>query len=173
MERKDLVTKQKPDDHDSTGLFSVMAAFPSGVAIVTTTDFAGRPVGLTITALCSVSAKPPLVLICVGEHSRTLPHLRRRGRFVVHIMGDADAGHMCWRFASSATDKFEGVAWRYTDSGIPLLERNVAAWTECRTETEVRAGDHTVIFGRYVAGVRNASGSQPLMYYDRAYRKIP
>ena len=52
--------------------FDVMASFPSGVAIVTTLDADGTPRGLTTTAVCSVSADPPTILVCVDRASRTL-----------------------------------------------------------------------------------------------------
>jgi flavin reductase (DIM6/NTAB) family NADH-FMN oxidoreductase RutF len=39
--------------------FSIMSAFPTGVAIVTTLDEHGEPKGLTTNAVCSVSAEPP------------------------------------------------------------------------------------------------------------------
>src|SRR3989442_1370034 len=55
----------------------IMASFPSGVAIVTTLDEAGEPKGLTTSAVASVSAEPPLLLVCVDFTSRTLPALRR------------------------------------------------------------------------------------------------
>ncbi|MFE3460165.1 flavin reductase family protein [Nocardiopsis aegyptia] len=156
----------------AAGLFSVMAAFPTGVAIVTTTAEGGRPVGLTTTALCSVSARPPLLLVSVGERSRTLRWLRERRRFLVHVMGGAGAERLCSRFASTDADKFAGASWRHTGSGLPLLEDGVIAWGECATEQEVEAGDHMVIVGRYLRGER-LSGPGPLVYHARTYRDTP
>ncbi|MFD3686489.1 flavin reductase family protein [Nocardiopsis sp. NPDC058631] len=156
----------------AAGLFSVMAAFPTGVAIVTTTAEHGRPVGLTTTALCSVSARPPLLLVSIGERSRTLPWLRERRRFLVHVMGGDGAAGVCARFASADGDKFAGTPWRYTGSGLPLLEDDVIAWGECETEQEVEAGDHTVIVGRYLGGER-LGGPGPLVYHARTYRDTP
>lgn len=45
-----------------------MAAFPTGVAIVTN-DAASTPKGFASNAVSSVSAEPPLLLACVGRSS--------------------------------------------------------------------------------------------------------
>ncbi|MFF5481870.1 flavin reductase family protein [Streptomyces sp. NPDC012935] len=151
------------------GLFEVMSAFPTGVGIVTTTDSEGRPVGLTTTALCSVSAAPPLLLVCVGNGSRTRAHLTRRGSFVVHVMAAEDGRQTCVRFASKAQDKFAGLDWRSTVSGLPLLERGVLAWAECAVVQEIPTGDHTTVLARYVTGEGAAPGLRPLLYHRRNY----
>ncbi|WP_244900273.1 flavin reductase family protein [Streptomyces nanshensis] len=154
------------------GLFEVMAAFPTGVGIVTTTDEEGRPAGLTTSALCSVSASPPMLLVCVGNQSRTLPHLLARRRFVVHVMAAGAGRAACVRFASKSWDKFAGLDWRRTPSGLPLLERGVLAWAECVTAQEVATGDHTTLVGRYVAGEGAPEGRHPLLYHQRDYRDL-
>ncbi|MGW8378049.1 flavin reductase family protein [Streptomyces sp. ODS28] len=154
------------------GLFEMMAAFPTGVGIVTTTDEEGRPAGLTTTALCSVSASPPLLLVCVGNQSRTLPHLLRRRRFVVHVMAADEGRTACVRFASKSRDKFTGLAWHHTPSGLPLLERGVLAWAECTTTQEIPTGDHTTIVARYVRGEGPSEDRRPLLYHQRSYGEL-
>src|SRR5206468_3493674 len=66
--------------------FAIMGAFPTGVAIVTTMDNHNQPKGLTSNALCSVSAEPPLLLVCVDKNSNTLPALRHSQKFVVNYL---------------------------------------------------------------------------------------
>ena len=63
----------------------IMASFPSGVGIVATLE-GDEPRGLTTTALSSVSADPPLLLVCVDVTSRTLPSLLERRGFVVNFL---------------------------------------------------------------------------------------
>src|SRR5437764_15186396 len=107
----------------------IMASFPSGVAIVTTLDGGDVPRGLTTTAVSSVSAEPPLLLVCVDLTSRTLPALRDGGRFVVNFLREGRS-ELARLFASKADDKFEGVDWRPTASGMPVLESDALAWAE-------------------------------------------
>ena len=115
--------------------FEVMASFPSGVAIVTTVDPDGVPRGLTTTAVCSVSADLPTILVCVDLGLRTLSALRARRGFVVNFMGEGRS-ELCLLFASKVEDKFAHAAWRETASG-PLLHEDVLAWAECSTMHEL------------------------------------
>src|SRR5690242_7345817 len=44
---------------------AVLGRFPSGVTVVTTTDSTGSDQGMTVSAFCSVSLEPPLILISI------------------------------------------------------------------------------------------------------------
>jgi flavin reductase ActVB len=153
---------------DRQTFFDIMAAFPSGVAIVTTTDPDGAPRGLTTTAVASVSAEPPTLLVCVDLGSRTLGALRDRRRFVVHFMREGRSD-LALLFASKADDKFDGVRWEPTGSGLPLLVDDALAWAECETIEALETGDHVVLFGRVEAGAGPADEDTPLMYYRRSW----
>ena len=145
-----------------------MAAFPSGVAIITTLDEDRLPRGLTTTAVCSVSADPPLILVCVDRGSRTLPSLRSRRQFVVNF-ARVGAEALCDRFASKEEDKFAGVAWRPSPLGLPILDGHALAWLECEAEQHVEAGDHVVLIGRARAGGAPLQTQEPVVYHDRRY----
>ena len=148
--------------------FEIMASFPSGVAIVTTLDPEGAPRGLTTTAVSSVSAHPPTVLVCVDLGSRTLEALRARRRFVVNFMGQGRS-QLCLLFASKADDKFDRVSWRPTETGLPLLEEDVLAWAECCTMHDLEVGDHVILVARVEAGGVVPELESPLMYYRRSW----
>jgi flavin reductase (DIM6/NTAB) family NADH-FMN oxidoreductase RutF len=145
-----------------------MASFPSGVAIVTTSGEGDVPFGLTTTAVSSVSADPPTLLICVDLSARTLSALRAKGRFVVNFMR-AGRSDLCLLFASKEENKFDHVAWSRTDGGLPLLELDVLAWAECTTEHELEVGDHVVLIARVEQGAVLSDRLQPLMYYRRSW----
>ena len=153
---------------DRQSFFDVMASFPSGVAIVTTLTEDGVPRGLTTTAVCSVSAEPPTILVCVDLASRTLAALRASRRFVVNFMGDGRS-ELCLLFASKTEDKFAHVTWRPADSGMPLLADDVLAWADCATEHELEVGDHVLLVARVETGGVQPELEPPLMYYRRSW----
>jgi len=148
--------------------FDVMASFPSGVAIVTTVATDGEPRGLTTTAVSSVSADPPTILVCVDLGSRTLAALRARRRFVVNFVGQGRS-QLCLLFASKADDKFDHVSWRPTASGIPLLHEDSLAWAECCTQHDLEIGDHVILVARVEDGGVMPELEEPLMYYRRSW----
>ena len=165
------MTMPPPNDEeravDRQAFFEIMAAFPSGVAIVTTLDADGLPRGLTTTAVSSVSAAPPTLLVCVDLGSRTLAALRASRRFVVNFMA-ANRSHLCLEFASKAEDKFAGVSWRPTDGGLPLLHEDAIAWAECQTVHDMEIGDHAMLVALVEDGGVDPDHA-PLMYYRRSW----
>ena len=146
--------------------FEIMGSFPSGVTVVTTVDADGSPVGLTSTAVCSVSADPPLLLVSVAETSQTLPWLTTTRRFAINIL-HADAAEVSNRFASRSSDKFSGLPWSESPSGMPVLDTHVVAWADCELEAELLAGDHRLLLGRVLDGA--ATDGAPLVYFRRDY----
>lgn len=157
---------------DRPGFFAIMSAFPTGVTIVAALDAEGLPRGLTANAVCSVSADPPLLLVCVDRNSQTLPALRHSRRFVVNFLtaGRADLSD---RFAGKDSAKFDGLAWRPASNGMPWLHEDTIAHAVCTITDEVDAGDHLIFIGLVEDGEPPQADSQPLMYFRRTYGTWP
>jgi flavin reductase (DIM6/NTAB) family NADH-FMN oxidoreductase RutF len=151
---------------------TIAASLAAGVSIVTASDADGAPRGLTSSAVCSVSAVPPAMLVCVDEHSNTLPAIREAGAFAINVLA-AGREQLALRFASKAEDKFSGVRW--TPSRVarraPVLADDVIACAECVVMQEIRAGDHWIFIGSVEAGfVRDDT---PLLYCRRTFAGWP
>ena len=65
-----------------------LGQFASGVTVVTTRDAAAQPLGLTVSAFCSVSLEPPLVLVSIDRRSDANRGLRESRRFAVSVLGE-------------------------------------------------------------------------------------
>ena len=152
--------------------FQIMSAFPTGVAIVTTLEADGTPRGLTTNAVTSVSADPPILLVCIDRDSRTLPALRESRRFVVNFMRD-DHAEICELFASKAADKFSAVAWTPGLEGAPVLHEGAIAHAECITLEELEIGDHVVVTGRVEAGSGPNVDDVPIVWFRRGFSSAP
>jgi flavin reductase (DIM6/NTAB) family NADH-FMN oxidoreductase RutF len=151
---------------------SVMSAFPTGVAIVTTLEPDGTPRGLTTNAVTSVSAEPPILLVCVARNSRTLPALLHTKRFVVNFMRD-DHAELCALFASKADDKFANVSWTPGAGGIPILHEGAIAHAECTTLEEHDVGDHVVVLGLVEGAAPPDPDEVPIVYFRKEYASAP
>jgi flavin reductase ActVB len=160
-----------PEGVETTTFFSIMGSFPSGVAVVTALDPDGAPRGLTVTALCSVSADPPLMLVCVGEGSNTLPAIRHSRRFAVNYLA-AGRERLARLFASQDPDKFVAIPWQPAENGMPWLRADSLALAECTVTQEIPAGDHFIFIGRVEGGRVPDPGSHPLLYFRRGYRAV-
>lgn len=146
----------------------LMSTFASGVTIVTTRAD-DHPHGLTVSAFCSVSLDPPLVLICIGNDTRSRAALDTSDDFTVNILS-RDQKYLSERFARSQLSmekRLEDVTFQTTDNGGIRFERSLA-WLECEHADRLEAGDHTIYVGEVVGGeVRD--GADPLIYHEGEY----
>ncbi|HQU93200.1 MAG TPA: flavin reductase family protein, partial [Pyrinomonadaceae bacterium] len=78
---------------------SALSRFASGVTVVTTKDAREKTFGITVSAFCSVSLDPPLVLICIEKTTGSHHAFEQSGRFTVNILASNETG-MSKHFAS-------------------------------------------------------------------------
>jgi flavin reductase (DIM6/NTAB) family NADH-FMN oxidoreductase RutF len=147
---------------------AALGRFASGVTVVTTRDAAGRFHGITVSAFCSVSLEPPLVLICIEKATASHYALEESGIFIVNIL-DRSQQFLSEHFALQLLEKFEGIAYRPGMEGIPILDDALVS-LECRVTQICDGGDHSI----YIAEVENAEikDGSPLVYFHGNYREI-
>jgi flavin reductase (DIM6/NTAB) family NADH-FMN oxidoreductase RutF len=143
---------------------SVMGAFATGVAIVTTA-WKGELFGATVNSLTSVSLKPCMLLFCVSDGSATGMAIRNSGRFSVNILGQHQSD-LSARFTQAAKDRFADLALDFDADGLPLL-RGAAAQLCCRVAAIHKGGDHDIILGDVLSGEDIAC--HPLVFHRGAY----
>jgi flavin reductase (DIM6/NTAB) family NADH-FMN oxidoreductase RutF len=145
-----------------------LSRFPSGVTVVTTRNAEGHAYGITVSAFCSVSLVPPMVLACIEKITASHDALIEAGEFVVNILHE-DQRPISEQFAEPAADKFSSVSTSETASGIPILNDALAV-LECRLRHTYDGGDHTIFVGE-VERVTAGNGV-PLVYAQGDYAGI-
>lgn len=157
---------------DRQAFRDVMSAFPSGVVVVTAYGQDGKPRGLTVSAFSAVSLEPPLALVCIAKTSNTLPAVQHTNGFTANILA-AGREQLARRMATKASEKFDGLAWRRSESGRggPILDGDTVAWAVCTLRETVEAGDHWVLIGSVVEGSHRA-GVAPMIFSRREYGLI-
>ena len=154
---------------DASTFRAVLGRFASGVTVVTVRDGGGRDHGMTVSAFCSVSLEPPLVLACIDRSATLLGSLAAGGAYAITMLSESQEA-LSRRFASEVDDRFDGVGYRRAPGGSALLD-DALAWLECRVEARVDAGDHVVVIGRVEhAEVNERAG--PLLYYRSGYGRL-
>jgi flavin reductase ActVB len=147
---------------------AALARFPSGVTVVTARGEREGSHGLTVSAFCSVSAEPPLVLVCLARSARTLPAIHESGRFAVSMLRQHHDA-VARLFATTALDKFQGTWGALTPDGPPVVPDALFS-LECSVHSALPAGDHEVVIGAVQAySVRDGA---PLIYYRRAFHPL-
>jgi flavin reductase (DIM6/NTAB) family NADH-FMN oxidoreductase RutF len=148
---------------------SVLGRFASGITVVTARDGDGRHYGMTVSAFCSVSLVPPLILVCIDLAASMHDALISAPHFAVNILS-ADQEPLSRRFSGlDEHHRFDGLGYTIGVTGSALLEEALAH-IECRRLAQHAAGDHTVIIGEVEAAV--AHDARPLLYYRGGYAQL-
>ena len=144
----------------------VLGHLPTGACIITTTDAAGHPLGLSCNSFTSVSLRPPLVSFCPAKSSTTWPRMRRGARFAVNVLAE-DQHDLCRRFSLRGIDRFADVIWTPSRYGNPLI-KGALAWIDCDSIEEHDAGDHTIVVAA-VLDLESAEMTRPLIFFRGGY----
>jgi flavin reductase (DIM6/NTAB) family NADH-FMN oxidoreductase RutF/DNA-binding IclR family transcriptional regulator len=144
----------------------VLGHFPTGVAAITSLSEDGRPVGMAVGSFTSVSLTPPLVAFFPDKKSTSFPPMRSSGRFCVNVLSSTQET-VCRSFAVRGGDKFEGVTWRRSPLGSPIIA-DAVAWIDCELYKIEEAGDHFIVLGLvHELGVETPTS--PLLFFQGGY----
>jgi len=154
---------------DPDAFRSVLGRFASGITVVTARGDDGEDCGMTVSAFCSVSLVPPLVLVCVDHGASMHGMLLEATHFAVNILA-AHQEPLSRRFSGPDEHKrFAGIGYSRGNTGVALLD-DALAHIECRRVAEHPAGDHTIVVGAVEAAT--AYSHRPLLYYRGGYAQL-
>jgi len=150
-----------------------MARVASAVHVVTTIGPQGR-IGLTATAVASVSDTPPTVLVSVARPSRTLAVIEASGVFCVNTL-PGDAEELAEIFASrrkvDGEARFASRGWGSLVTGSPVLLDAVAAF-DCRLTAVHDIATHRLLIGEVVGLGGSGREVKSLIYRHRRFEAI-
>lgn len=138
-----------------------MGTFATGVSVVTTA-WDGRPWGMTMNSLTSVSLQPCLLLICPRRGSATGAAIQQRRAFAVNLLA-ADQEVVARQFVGLDGERFAGLDPFWTPDGLPLLPGSLAHLV-CALRQVHAAGDHDIMVGE-VTECANVELAEPLVFH--------
>lgn len=145
-----------------------MAAFPSGVTIMTTTDPDGEARGFAASSFCSVSLDPPLVLVCIATTAQCHDAFMQNDQWSIQMAGSAHVD-LVERFATKGVDKFGGGEFVPDHRGVPVL-LDAAVLIECEAYQRYDGGDHTILIARVIEV--DVDDRPPVLYFQRGFRHL-
>jgi len=154
---------------DKNAFKEALRGWASGVTVVTSR--AGAKIhGMTVSAFSSVSADPPLVLVCANRSSTTHGIIEEGGIFAVNILAEHQQ-EVSNLFSSSEYEdsRLDRVRWSEGKTGAPLIEEALAC-IECEVASAHHEGSHTIYIGRVEAV--HTTNAAPLLYYNGGYRSL-
>ena len=147
-----------------------LAAWTSGICILTAAAADGERAGLTVSSFCSVSLRPPTVLANVERAGHTHALVVASQCFAINLLR-AEQRALGERFAGlhGDVDRFAGADWRPgLATGAPLLV-GALAWLECRLLQRHEVGEHSILVGLVLAAEAGEDSGAPLAYYRRQW----
>lgn len=139
-----------------------------GIGILTARD-GERDVGMTVSAFCTVSLSPPLLLVCIDHTASMHQLLLTYPKLGLSIISSEHEAHSR-RFADkNSPNRFEGLPFTRGQSDVMLLD-NATAHLECQPTRHLEAGDHTIFILEVERGV--VRDARPLLYYRGSYAQL-
>jgi flavin reductase (DIM6/NTAB) family NADH-FMN oxidoreductase RutF len=148
---------------------AALGRFASGITVVTSVDKQGRAHGMTVSAFCSVSLDPPLILVTISKDTGSHYSIAESGKFVVNILRE-DQEHVSELFAAPVPDRFSEARYIESQHGVPVIEGALAN-LECDLRYSHEGGDHTIYVGEITDAHMSDDGA-PLIHFRGGYQKL-
>ncbi len=160
---------------DAATFRQAMQSLAGAVTVVTGRDSDGQALGMTATAVMSLSAEPPSVIVSLNRDTRLARSLTLGARIGVNVLADGQhevAGTFGgFRRELSPAERFAQASWTESDEGLLLLD-DALLQMECVVDTAVARATHLVYFC-VVARARIAeSQPAPLLYFRREFTTL-
>ena len=129
-----------------------MRRLAAGVTIVAAAH-GGERSGLTATAVSSLTAEPPQLLVCVNRSAAAHEQIRKGEALCVNALA-LEHRALAERFAGiggiHGPERFEAGSWTTLATGAPVLADALAAF-DCVVVDAVDVATHTIFISRVVA----------------------
>lgn len=131
----------------------------------------GQRFAMSASAVDSLSADPPSLLICINRSASIHPSLFDGADFCVNILASSqqDIALAC-AGRLKGEERFTAGSWNANADGVPYLA-NAQASVICRQDGRFEYGTHSVFIGR-IEQIFIGSTVSPLVYVDGAYTTL-
>ncbi len=128
---------------------AAMRSFPASVSVIATGD-KGNRTGLTATAVCSLSAEPPQIIVCLNSNTGTFNSIQESRHFSVNVLQteQEDIAKCFGGFDPNVTgeQRFLKGCWQQGALGTPVLKDAILAF-ECTLVEALPAQTHFILIG--------------------------
>jgi flavin reductase (DIM6/NTAB) family NADH-FMN oxidoreductase RutF len=143
---------------------TLLRKIPHGIYICGVKD--GEDVnGFTASWIMQASFKPPLLVNCVKQDSRSQAMIKASGVFALSFLeaGQKELAKKFFQPQRWVGDKFGDVQfYRGEETGCPIISDSLG-YVECKVVGAVEYGDHTVYVGEVIAAGVHREGDPLLL----------
>lgn len=151
-----------------------MRRFAAAVSIITSRDGENRA-GLTATAVCSVTADPPRLVVFVNKNVAARQIIMNSGALCVNVLA-GDQESVAKAFAGMIEGvygdaRFEHGGWGELVTGAPVLQNGLTNF-DCRVVKVFDESTHHAYLCEVLATADRKDG-EALIYLNGAFHRIP
>src|SRR3954471_5560741 len=159
MEQKPASASQPVD----AGQFKIGMRTLAGAVNIIPSFHSGHRYGMTATAVCSASAEPPTVLVCINKLASTHNAVAKSRVFCVNVLR-AEDWELSTAFSGGASGeaRFKTRDWTRLATGSPVLIDALVSF-DCRVAKTMVHGTHTIFLGQ-VEQILIGKKGKPLLY---------
>jgi flavin reductase (DIM6/NTAB) family NADH-FMN oxidoreductase RutF len=150
----------------SEALKAAFRRHASGVAVITTNDPSGNPVGFTATSMTSLGSNPALVTFNVSRGASSWPAISTAEYVALHMLG-ANNLDLAEKMAADKTKRFIDADWERSEFNLPVFQ-NVTAVLFGKVREFHHVEQNAVFIIKIISGV-TGSVDKALLYNQRAY----
>lgn len=151
------------------GFRNAMRRLAGGVTILTSSHD-GKPYGMTMTAVMSLTMEPPALVAAVNRSASIAEVLHEGKEFCVNLLQRRHTD-FCQTFSSlPREERFATGEWKYTEKGTPYVA-DAGAVVVCTVGPVHDFGTHRLVIGLVEKAVLHPD-IDPLVHLDGCYRAI-
>lgn len=159
----------------ATGEFCKAMRNLAGHCVVIASGHAGQRAGLTATAVCSVTAEPPRLLVCVNRNVYTHGVITAARHLSVNVLSGRQES-IARRFAGmmegvAGEQRFEEGDWMPGASEVPVLADALASF-ECRVVEAIPASTHDMFLCEVIRVTGQMEEEDPLIYFNGQFAAL-
>jgi flavin reductase (DIM6/NTAB) family NADH-FMN oxidoreductase RutF len=150
----------------SDALKATFRTHASGVAIITSHDDHGNPIGFTATSVTSLGSNPPLVSFNIARGSSSYPQLVIGREVALHTLS-AQNLELAQRMAGPKEDRFTQADYELVGK-VPVF-RTAASILIGKVRERIEIESNAVVILDILQGTEPMLRERPLVYYQRGY----
>lgn len=150
----------------SEALKAAFRRHASGVAVISTVDSKGNPIGFTATSMTSLGSNPALVTFNVARGSSSWPALSTASHLALHMLGSRNL-ELAKKMAADHTLRFSEDDWSFSEYGMPVFS-DVTAVLFAKVRQYHHIEQNAVFITEVLSG-KVGSEDKALLYNQRAY----
>jgi flavin reductase (DIM6/NTAB) family NADH-FMN oxidoreductase RutF len=156
----------------SVDVFKQSMRLLAGGVCICTTATNGERLGLTMTAVCSLTLEPPTLVVCVNRDAGAHEMMRTTKRVCINFLASehVELAELFSSVSFKGSGRFDPAKWTDMASGMPALNSALAA-LDCSIIQESSVGQHSVFICEVKAARLNPD-KEPLVHFNREFCEL-